>query len=158
MSHQEPKDPSKALIAQLKDAGLKATLPRMQLTELLLSFEGPFTADEVIAKVDGSGLKIHRATIYRDLAHFVEAGVLRSFAIRTNTANYYELITDSHHHHFICEDCLKMTDVYLEEVEAALETFEAALTRQGLEVDTHTLKFYGRCQTCSTRKKPHGLV
>lgn len=158
MSHQYPKDRTKILIAQLKDAGLKATLPRMQLSELLLTFVGPFTADEVLHKVDESGLHIHRATIYRDLAHFVEAGVLRTFAIRTNTAHYYELISDSHHHHFVCENCMKITDVYPNEVEEALEMFEAALRQQGLEVDAHTLKFYGRCRTCSTRKERHALV
>lgn len=148
MSQQVSLSSLSEICQKLKSSGLKITEARKNLVTTILTFQQPFTAEDVQHTLGELTFSIHRATVYRDLIHFVQAGVLKELVIQGVSAHYYELVTESHHHHFVCEKCLRLVDVIPERVEKSLLAYEKELELSGLRVHAHQLKFYGLCQTC----------
>jgi len=148
MSHQESNYTVHEVTEKLRSSGLKITEARKELVSTILTFKNPFTADDVQHALTDMNYKVHRATVYRDLLQFIQVGVLKELIIKGSSAHYYELETNSHHHHFVCQVCLRMTDVTPDKVETALHEYEVVLQQSGLQVNTHQLKFYGVCQAC----------
>ncbi len=60
----------------LKRHKMLQTRERAALLEFLFSQKGHFSADEILYEMQRTGLKASRATLYRALSHFVEAGIL----------------------------------------------------------------------------------
>ena len=61
----------------LRDAGLKVTLPRVRILEIFEnSTERHLTADDVFKKILESGDEVGLATVYRVLTQFESAGIL----------------------------------------------------------------------------------
>jgi Fe2+ or Zn2+ uptake regulation protein len=149
MSHQEAKLNLEKYFKLLKKKGLKLTQTRGLLLAVIDTFTTPFTAEDLLQHIHKQQLQVHRATVYRDLHHFTQAGILNELTFEGSDAHYYELPTQPHHHHFVCQKCSKIIDVFPTKVERALEKFTAALSSEGLSVTHHHLKFYGRCSECS---------
>lgn len=148
MSQQVVKPGAQELLQQLRQAGLKVTAARQAVIDAVVRFDQPFTAEDVLAKLYHLGHQIHRATVYRDILLFAHAGLLKELSIQGSQAHYYELASQTHHHHFICRSCLTIIDVIPTQVEEALRRYEAQLQTEGLQVEYHQLKFYGRCPRC----------
>lgn len=79
---------------RLREAGLRATGPRIEVVELLAGAHTPLTHSELHAELAG----MDRVTLYRNLLRLVEVGLIREISGR------YEL-ADSAHPHFVCEQC-----------------------------------------------------
>ena len=60
----------------LKRNKMLQTRERAALLEFLFRQKGHFSADELLYEMQRTGLKASRATLYRSLSHFVEAGIL----------------------------------------------------------------------------------
>jgi len=133
----------------LKNAHLKVTRARQELLANFNEFDRPFTADDVCSKLQVSGGGVHRATVYRDMSTFARSGILKELSIHGTKAHYYELVDGTHHHHFVCKNCISITAILSEKVETTLEKFEHELTQQELKVEYHSLKFYGLCARCA---------
>lgn len=91
---------------RLKDAGLRATAPRLAVLRYLEGAEQPLTHAEVAEELGREGLD--RATVYRNLVDLVEAGV----AHRSDMGDHvwrFQLVRSQHHEeehpHFICSAC-----------------------------------------------------
>lgn len=136
-----------SLIQQLKQHHLKMTECRKAMIETVVEMNRPFSADELLHAIERRH-SIHRATVYRDIAWFVKAGVLKELSFIGIPSTYYEVYTDSHHHHFICEQCHSIVDVNTDEAEACITQVEKKLISKGLQVRSHNLKFYGVCNNC----------
>lgn len=136
----------------LRVANLKLTTQRKFLLNAIKSMNKPFTVEQLIEKT-GADAVCHRATVYRDIVHFVSAGVLRELAFQGQTARYFEIAReDDHHHHFLCEVCSNIIDVYPEEVEKSITLFEQKIKKENICIKSHSLKFYGICDKCSAKK------
>jgi Fur family ferric uptake transcriptional regulator len=96
-----------ALRAQLREAGLRATMPRVLVLEHLRAAAAPVSHPELTEALAGQG--VDRATLYRNLSDLAEAGLLH----RTDHGDHvwrYELRkpAESHeggHPHFVCRSC-----------------------------------------------------
>ena len=89
----------------LQNAGLKSTLPRMKILQILeraerhhLSAEDIYQA--LVASKDDVGL----ATVYRVLTQFEEAGLVKRHNFEGDRA-VYELDQGDHHDHLVCVKC-----------------------------------------------------
>lgn len=135
------------LTARLKTAHYKVTTPRMELLETICTIHQPFTADELMNTLSKNKLTPHRATVYRDIVNFVNAGILRELVFQGYSARYFEYVdATNHHHHFLCTNCKQIIDVSPDEVEKALEKFQSSFTKG--QIIHHNLKFYGLCLSC----------
>jgi Fur family transcriptional regulator, ferric uptake regulator len=129
----------------LKNAGLKATLPRLKILELFeKSNERHLSAEDVYKVLLNAGDDVGLATVYRVLTQFEDAGLLVRHHFESGKA-VFELNEGGHHDHIVCVKCGKVEEFYDEEIERRQR--EAAETR-GFKMQEHSLMIYGICNKC----------
>ena len=131
---------------ELKKAGLKATLPRIHVLQLLLSNEGEhWSAEVVYRKLHESGVDVNLATIYRVLTQFEKAGLVERHQFDATTS-VFELKPDDHHDHMVCVRCHQVIEYVSPEIEALQEKIAKD---HGCEIVDHTHVIYVSCPECS---------
>jgi len=130
---------------EIKDAGLKITLPRIKILEILESSRiHHLSAEDVYKILIANGEVIGLATVYRVLTQFVDAGLV----IRHNFEgghSVFEISADEHHDHIVCVKCGRVEEFHDQEIEALqLKVAE----RLGFALTDHDLNMYGLCEDC----------
>ena len=86
---------------ELKKAGLKATLPRIKIMEVLESTaiqeEAHFSAEDIYKELLVKGENIGLASVYRVLTQFESAGMVKKHHFEGSHA-VYEVIEENHEH------------------------------------------------------------
>ena len=101
----------------LKEAGLKVTLPRLHVLEFLEAHQGEhFTADELFTRIRETNSDIGLATIYRVLNQFESAGLVVKHQF-DNANAVYELETGEHHDHMVDVDTGEVKEFFSKELE-----------------------------------------
>ena len=138
--------------SDLKNAGLKATLPRLKVLELFEnSKDRHLSAEDVYKILLNGGEDVGLATVYRVLTQFEQAGLLIRHHFETGTA-VFELNEGNHHDHIICIKCGRVEEFYDAEIE---KRQEIAAESRGFKMHEHALTIYGVCanQPCTTKRK-----
>ena len=138
--------------ADLKNIGLKATLPRMKILELFqLGVHRHLAAEEVYKLLLQDNLDIGLATVYRVLTQFEQAGLLARRHFEAGRS-VFELNQGEHHDHLVCVQCGKVVEFYDEEIERRQH---AIATAKGFELQDHALSLYGSCTkpNCENRRR-----
>lgn len=98
------------LAARLKAKGLRTTMPRLQLADLLFAQGNRHvTAEKLYAEARAAALKISQATIYNTLNQFCDAGLLREVQV-DQARSYFDTNLDDHHHFYV-EDEGRLIDI-----------------------------------------------
>ena len=126
----------------LKRAGLKVTLPRMKILEILESSDKRhLSAEDIYRVLLDAGEEIGLATIYRVLTQFEGAGLVLRHHFETGQA-VFELERGKHHDHLICVKCGKI----IEFVDEAIEAKQKEIAKKnGFRISDHSLIIYGIC-------------
>jgi Fur family ferric uptake transcriptional regulator len=136
----------------LRKAGLKVTLPRLKILEILESGKTRHLSAETIYRtLLESNEDIGLATVYRVLTQFEAAGLVTRHHFEDGMA-VFELNQGSHHDHIVCLDCGRVEEF----VDAGIEDRQTAVAeRLGYAMQDHSLILYGRCQrpNCPSRRK-----
>lgn len=135
----------------LKNAGLKATLPRLKVLSLFEnSKERHLSAEDVYKILINTGEDVGLATVYRVLTQFEQAGLLIRHHFESGKA-IFELNGGNHHDHIICVKCGRVEEFYDEEIE---KRQKLAATERGFKMEDHALTIYGICekQPCAKGK------
>ncbi|MDE3898575.1 MULTISPECIES: ferric iron uptake transcriptional regulator [Vibrio] len=130
--------------ALIKDAGLRVTLPRLKVLELLQSPNTKHVAAEDIYKrLTDFGEDVGLATIYHILSQFHDAGIVSRHHV-DNGKSVFELSHVEHHDHLICLTCGKV----IEFLDPIIEDRQHAIARQhNITLTNHSLSLYGHCQS-----------
>ena len=125
--------------AELKKAGLKVTLPRLRVLELLESADSPhLSAEDIYKKLINAGEEVGLATVYRVLTQFEQAGICIRHNFEEGHA-VYELTPSDHHDHMVCletGDVIEFTDDIIEERQKKIAEEE------GYEIVDHSMVLY----------------
>ncbi len=126
----------------LKNAGLKATLPRIRILEAFeRSDDRHLTAEDVYKLLLENGEDIGLATVYRVLTQFEQAGLLKRSTFESGKA-IFELDEGEHHDHLVCLQCGQVEEFY----DAAIEERQKKVAKaHGFELAEHALALYGNC-------------
>ena len=134
---------SEQLAADLKNTGLKVTIPRIKV---LTIFEQSKTrhlgAEDVYKQMLLEDLDVGLATVYRVLTQFEQAGILRRSNFEAGKA-VFELDQGSHHDHLVCIDCGRVEEFFDPRIEERQRKIAEA---HGFELQDHALALYGQCQ------------
>jgi len=131
----------------LKDAGLKTTLPRLRILSILTeSEERHFTAEDVYKALLDAGEEIAFATVYRVLTQFENAGLVLRHNFEGGRA-VFEIDNGQHHDHMVCIKCNTVTEFYDEEIE---QRQHAVADKYNFQLQDHSLYLYGMCSNCQT--------
>lgn len=126
----------------LKNAGLKATTPRLKVLEL---FEKTavrhLTAEDVYRALMQEGIDIGLATVYRVLTQFEHAGLLKRHHFEQERA-VFEINEGRHHDHLVCLQCGRVEEFCDPEIERRQD--EIARER-GYAISEHSLHIYADC-------------
>jgi Fur family ferric uptake transcriptional regulator len=127
----------------IRKAGLKVTLPRVKILEILESSESRhMTAEDVYKALLEKGEEIGLATVYRVLTQFVTAGLAEKHHFEGGQA-VFELDRGHHHDHIVCEQCGKVEEFYDETIE---DCQRRIAQKNDFEIRDHSLIIYGRCK------------
>jgi len=135
----------------LKNAGLKATLPRLRIINLFeQSKVRHLTAEDVYKQLLADGLDIGLATVYRVLTQFEQAGLLVRHHFESGRA-VFELNQGGHHDHLVCLQCGRVEEFFDAEIEK--RQLKVAKER-GFAIAEHALYLYAECikPNCPHRK------
>jgi len=137
--------------SDLKNIGLKATLPRLKILEIFQnSSVRHLTAEDVYRHLLQEELDIGLATVYRVLTQFEQAGLLSRSNFESGKA-VFELNEGTHHDHLVCLDCGVVEEFYDAEIERRQQLIAK---ERGFELHEHALALYGSCrrENCPNRK------
>ena len=134
--------------AELKRAGLKATLPRLKILGILEDSKDPhLTVEDIYKRLLSMGEEVGLATVYRVLTQFETAGLV----IRHNFEggrSVFEINHGGHHDHMVCVNCGKV----FEFCDSAIEQRQRKVAENaGFIMEDHTLYLYGVCEGMRSR-------
>ena len=129
----------------LKSAGLKVTLPRLKILEILeKSSNHHLTVEDIYRALIEKNQEINVATIYRVLSQFEESGIVQKLNFENNQA-VYELCGAEHHDHLVCVKCNKI----IEFQDDVIEKHQIQIAKKhGFDLTDHSLYLYGLCEDC----------
>ncbi|KJK21022.1 ferric iron uptake transcriptional regulator [Cupriavidus sp. 2MCAB6] len=138
--------------ADLKNIGLKATVPRLKILEIFQTSEQRhLSAEDVYRILLNEQMDIGLATVYRVLTQFEQAGLLSRNNFESGKA-IFELNEGKHHDHLVCIDCGRVEEFYDSEIERRQQSIAS---ERGFALQEHALSLYGNCTKtdCSHRPK-----
>jgi Fur family ferric uptake transcriptional regulator len=129
----------------IKKVGLKVTLPRLRILQLLENSEQRhMSAEDVYKGLLDAGEDVGLATVYRVLTQFEAAGLVVRHRFE-DTLSVFELNEGHHHDHLLCVKCGRI----IEFVDDVIEERQRAIAqRYGFEITEHSLYIYGICIKC----------
>lgn len=129
----------------LREAGLKATTPRIKILEIMEAAENPHLSAEDIYKILlDSGEDVGLATVYRVLTQFEAAGLVTRHHFEGGIS-VFELNQGPHHDHILCVKCGRVDEF----VDPVIEERQNAIaTEAGYAITDHNLCIYGICKNC----------
>jgi len=137
-----------ANIDELKNTGLKATLPRLKILEIFQSGgQRHMTAEDVFRILLNERSDIGLATVYRVLTQFEQAGILERSHFESGKA-VYELNEGTHHDHLVCTSCGRVEEFYDAEIERRQQMIAVD---KGWIMQDHAMSLYGLCGDCASK-------
>ncbi len=124
---------------ELRKAGLKVTLPRVKILQILEnSQQRHLSAEDVYKALLDAGEDVGLATVYRVLTQFENAGLVA----RNNFDgghSVFELERGDHHDHMVCVETGKVIEFHNEQIEELQEQIAA---EHGYDITGHDLVLY----------------
>ncbi len=134
------------LLQHLRSRGQRVTAERLALFDEIFSQHGHIDAEELLAAMKSRGLKISRATVYRNLDLLVECGLARKQRLGSRGFLYEHMHFGQQHDHLVCTGCGRVVEF----VSPGIAALQAEICRaHGFVTTRHTLQISGLCNQCA---------
>ena len=131
---------------ELKEVGLKITMPRVKILSLLESADSHhLSAETVYQKLRDQGEDVGLATVYRVLTQFEVAGLVKRHNFEDGHS-VFELESGEHHDHMVCVKCGSVEEFLDSVIE---ERQEKIAVDANFKTTDHNLTIYGICRDCA---------
>ena len=129
----------------LKKAGLKVTLPRIKILEIMESSNTRHvSAEDVYKMLLETGEDVGLATVYRVLTQFETAGLVTRHHFEGGHS-VFEMNQGNHHDHIVCVKCGHIEEF----IDETIEKRQADIAKKaGFDMTDHVLYIYGICAKC----------
>ena len=125
---------------ELRKAGLKVTLPRVKILQILESSDNKhMSAEDVYKALIEGDQDVGLATVYRVLTQFETAGLVTRHYFEGGHS-VFELESGEHHDHLVCMETGKVIEFQNDTIEALQEQIAEEL---GYDLVDHNLVLYG---------------
>lgn len=126
---------------ELRNAGLKVTMPRLKILEIFESSQlRHLSAEDMYKELLDSGDDIGLATVYRVLTQFEAAGLVTRHNFEGGHS-VFELDDGDHHDHMVCIESGDVVEFFNEDIEKLQQEMAA---QYGYEILDHNLVLYVR--------------
>lgn len=127
---------------ELRKAGLKVTMPRVKILQMLETHDQRhMSAEEVYRNLLDSGEDVGLATVYRVLTQFEQAGLVTRHNFDGGHAVFELSRGDEHHDHMVCTETGNVIEFHNAEIERLQQEIAAA---HGYDLVDHSLVLYVR--------------
>lgn len=132
---------------QIKQAGLKVTVPRLKILRIMQeSDQRHMSAEDVYKVLLARDEEIGLATVYRVLTQFEGAGLVCRHHFDSSQSSVFELNRGGHHDHLVCLNCGAVVEFVDDEIEKRQRRIAE---RNGFKLEDHSLVIYGStCPAC----------
>ena len=130
---------------ELKDAGLKITLPRVKILQILESSPAHhLSAEDVYKQLLTNEEEIGIGTVYRVLTQFEDAGLVKRHHFEGGHS-VFEIAKTEHHDHIVCVKCGRVEEF----ADAGIERRQQEIADSfGYQLTELNLIMYGLCPRC----------
>ena len=126
---------------ELRKAGLKVTLPRVKILQILENSDNKhMSAEDVYKALIEGDQDVGLATVYRVLTQFETAGLVTRHYFEGGHS-VFELESGEHHDHLVCMETGKVIEFQNDTIEALQEQIAKEL---GYDLVDHNLVLYGK--------------
>jgi|TARA_B110000971_G_scaffold38235_1_gene36984 Fur family ferric uptake transcriptional regulator len=133
---------------ELRDAGLKVTLPRVKILQILESSATKhLSAEDIYKALIEADEDVGLATVYRVLTQFETAGLVERHHFEGGSS-IFELTSVDHHDHIVCNGCGRVEEFFDQIIESQQE---AIAKKYGFTITDHSMYLYGLCTDCQKR-------
>lgn len=151
---QKPKvalTPEERFQDYLQSRGMRNTQQRQTLLDIVFEQHDHFDADQLIDRLPAKGSKgyVSRPTVYRTLAEFVDAGLLRKFELSGRSV-YEHDYGYPQHDHLHCQTCDQLIEFQSSDLIAIRDK---VAKENGFRVKTHRLIITGICDSCQQQRR-----
>ena len=132
----------------LRKAGLKVTLPRMKILNILENADPHhMSAEDVYKKLIDMGEEVGLATVYRVLTQFEAASLVKRHNFEGGHS-IFEIDQGEHHDHLVCMNC-----GFVEEfIDDEIENRQLVIGKKAkFKITDHSFTIYGVCQGCDQK-------
>ena len=124
---------------ELRKAGLKVTLPRLKILEILeADTQRHLSAEDIYRELLDAGEDIGLATVYRVLTQFESAGLVNRHNFEGGSS-VFELDEGKHHDHMVCVESGEVIEFVNEDIERLQREIAK---KHGFELIDHSLVLY----------------
>ncbi len=133
------------LKSYIEKKGLKKTSERAVMLEIIKKIPGHFDAEGLLSQVNRNNTKVSRASVYRTIKLFAEAGIIKESLLRGGRKVYEYGPEKTHHDHMICVKCGKL----FEFSDPMIEKHQEEICRKHrFQMTGHKLEIQGICNSC----------
>lgn len=141
--HQDVRARMSDFTRRCKDAGLTATHQRTVIYRVLVESDDHPSPELVYERVSREIPEISRATVYKNIHTFIDAGLLREVS-ELHQTNRLDANLERHHH-LICTRCQRVVDFHDDQ----LDGIQASTPEpDGFEVTEYRVEARGLCPAC----------
>ncbi len=132
-------------LAYLRKQGRRVTSERLAVCEEIFRQHGHVDADDLLAAMRRRGVKISRATVYRNLELLVECEIVRKHRLGHDRYLYEHVHPGQRHDHLVCRECGRVVEF----VSAGIRALQREICKaHGFDPAEQTLQISGCCLTC----------
>lgn len=132
----------KTNLYQLRTKGYRITPQREEVLKVFS--HRPLSVDEIFDLLKKKNISIDLASIYRTVQLFVHNEILQPIEFGDGKKRY-ELLSEGHHHHLICNMCGTVEDISVKNEHTMLKQIS---NDSKFEITQHSLEFFGLCKKC----------
>lgn len=133
-------------IHHLRRKGGRVTPERLHLFDEIFRRHGHIDAERLLAAMQARGIKISRATVYRNLDLLVECGLVRKQRLGRRHYLYEHVHPGQRHDHLVCRECGRVVEF----VSPGISALQREIARaHGFDPSEHTLQISSVCRQCA---------
>lgn len=133
----------------LRKVGLKVTLPRLKILQILENTDQHhLSAEDIYKKLLASNEDVGLATVYRVLTQFEVAGLVARHNFEGGHS-VFEMDQGEHHDHIVCSRCGLVKEFFDQIIE---DQQKVVAEEAGFKMTDHSLTIYGFCKSCQGEK------
>ena len=137
-------------IRYLRRRGHRVTSERLALLDEIYTHHSHLDAEAVLESMKQKGLKISRATVYRNLDLLAECGLVRKQRLGNNRFLFEHVHPGQRHDHLICRHCGRVVEF----VSAGIAAMQTEICRaHGFDPREVSLQVHGVCMECSSKRR-----
>lgn len=150
MSDDKLKTSARASFTEyLHSKKLRRTPERYAILDRICELSEHFYVESLHSKLEQNGFHVSKATVYNTMELLVDCGLVRRHQFNNQPAQYERVTGPGNHHHLICTQCGKMTEMKDPDLMKAMNsrrypTFTAAY---------FAIYVYGVCSRCQRKNK-----